>query len=1479
MHRTSVSAPFGRVARAALAALLLVSCSTDTPVDPGGGRPGLATLKVRPRFDASARLVPLVVNRVRVIVVRPPVDTLADEYSSFSATATQVSVSTTVLLNDVTENLSVSIELYSDLQRLFIGNSTVTVSAGGNSPVRDVPVDYFGPGSTLTSLTLAPRDTVVAGGGVFTFAVTAQNAQGAVPDFYVSWSASKGTITPAGLYAAPMVPGIDTIIVRSPATPTSPQGVVDSTTVTIAAPLQVLPVALSAGGDHTCQISNSITYCWGDNFDGAVGDGSNTDRYVPTPVSGGPFVAVSAGGFHSCALTAQGAALCWGDNAAGRLGDGSTNSSNTPVAVSGGHTFVQIAAAEQFTCALDPAGAAWCWGDNLTGQLGTGSTSNSSVPVPVSGGHRFNRITGGGMFATNINHACAIDLAGAAWCWGSNGSGQLGDGSQSGSPVPVAVSGGHGFVDIAAGGQSTCAIATDRTGYCWGDNFGQSLTSPTPVQGSFQFVNTGLSVVMGYSHVCARTTTVDWVCGGDNSLGQLGDGTAPTDQPTPVRPQGSHVFSTVATGVYHSCGIASTGTWCWGDNSLGQLGVGDLLTPEFDIPTLVVGPAAGIAVSAGNNQFDAPGATLPIPPAVVVRNAAGQGVRGVEVTFTVTGGGGTFIGGATTEIQVTNSSGAATASGWVLGPSAGTNTMTATVPGGGVVSGNPANFTATGQIAGAGKTWVGTTGNWNLASNWNPSGIPTTADDVIIPAGTNNSPTLNNSGAARSVTVNSGATLALGAFTLTVGGNVFADGPITGTGSVAINAAGQLRGSVPGLILSAPVTLNAVTVVTGSIIVTGTTGQLIVGDQAIDLSGNLTVQSGALLIMTGTAGQVSVGGNALFSGGNELTHLTAGYLFVRGNFTQVGTAGASPDSYHPSGSHYTILNGTSQTVSFGTAGDVPGSSHFQLLVWTGTGTLTLATDVYAHGDFSTTSGSAVTITGGPAAGGRLLSVGSLTTSGPTTLNNARLALKATTPTGLGLSNLTFQNMPNNLAQLTVSNPGLGTAFTFVNLAFNTTPVPPNGFYMDVIDPDGATNGVLTINMVSPTPPADPGALVRKTGGAIVFWPFAAGSFTWTGAVSSDWGVAGNWSPSTRVPSVSDNVTLVPNTNQPVLSTSVGVNNLTSTTGSILDLNGFVLAASGSVDLAGSITGTGTAGVTLTGTGAKTLQGTINAELLVVGSYALNGNLTVGGNLSVQGSFAVGAFTAQVGGSFATINTGVLDMRGAGTLDVTGDAIFTGGSTAGLLTSGTLVVAGAFDQLGVNNPQSFAADPGHLTVLSANPASITFSTPGPNGSHFGALSESLFGATFNLHSDVTVLGLLSGGDGFGGTLVGVSCPTVLTLRSFTVSGPLSLDCTQLVVDDPGGINGSLQGITFTNLPTDVTQLTIRHPGVAGGALTITGALTFVPLTTGATGATGFYIEAVDPDGSAVNLIVGPFTTNVTNGPSFQVAVPPVTINWP
>ena len=199
-------------------------------------------------------------------------------------------------------------------------------------------------------------------------------------------------------------------------------------------------VAVSAGDFHSCALTSAgMVKCWGNGDEGELGDGNGNRASVPVDVIGlgAGVTAVTSGGSHSCAVTSVGALKCWGYNVDGALGDGTTNSAAVPVDVVGlGSGVVAVSGGRWYSCAVTSAGAAKCWGDNGSGELGRGTYSSSVAPVGVAGlGSGVSAVAAGG------NHSCAVALAGVVKCWGNNGSGQLGDGTGMYSNVPVNVDG------------------------------------------------------------------------------------------------------------------------------------------------------------------------------------------------------------------------------------------------------------------------------------------------------------------------------------------------------------------------------------------------------------------------------------------------------------------------------------------------------------------------------------------------------------------------------------------------------------------------------------------------------------------------------------------------------------------------------------------------------------------------------------------------------------------------------------------------------------------------------------------------------------------------------------------------------------------------------------------------------------------------------------------------------------------------------
>jgi alpha-tubulin suppressor-like RCC1 family protein len=282
--------------------------------------------------------------------------------------------------------------------------------------------------------------------------------------------------------------------------------------------------AVSAGDLHTCALTTAGgVKCWGNNLYGALGDGSTTDSLTPVDVFGltSGVSAISAGRYHTCALTTTGGVKCWGG---AYLGDGTTTNSSTPVNVSGLTSGVKaISAGGSYSCALTTAGAMKCWGVNWYGQLGDGTTTNRLTPVDVSG-----LTSGVKSISAGEYHACAVTTSGGVRCWGENWFGQLGDGTTTSSSTPVNVSGlSSGVEAISAGIGHSCALTTAGGVKCWGDGYlgdGTATSSSTPVEVS-KLASGVQAISAGFGHSCALTTAGAMKCWGGNWYGQLGDGT------------------------------------------------------------------------------------------------------------------------------------------------------------------------------------------------------------------------------------------------------------------------------------------------------------------------------------------------------------------------------------------------------------------------------------------------------------------------------------------------------------------------------------------------------------------------------------------------------------------------------------------------------------------------------------------------------------------------------------------------------------------------------------------------------------------------------------------------------------------------------------------------------------------------------------------------------------------------------------------
>jgi alpha-tubulin suppressor-like RCC1 family protein len=416
-------------------------------------------------------------------------------------------------------------------------------------------------------------------------------------------------------------------------------------------------VKLSVSPQSGCGIrTDGKILCWGNNGDGQLGDGTKSLRSTPKEVSSGShrFVDLAIGHYHTCAIRADGVAMCWGANAEGSLGRGDTTDSTVPVEVSGEHKFTQIASGLSYSCGLRLDGVAMCWGINNHGQLGNGSTTTSLIPVEVGEDLAFVKIS-----AENA-HACGLRNDGTAMCWGLNWVNQLGDGTSTGRESPVPVIGLGKIAQISVGPESTCAIQADGMVYCWGRNNyyqlsdGTTTNRNTPVHvqnfsmldmqnrpykfaqdtvacstgriGTVQYHGSnGLMIcdganyvpaavstdkmffdnaifqsriTSGYDHVCLAREDGIAYCWGDNTKGQVGDGTSGNYKGTPTLVSNNIKFASIDGGAEHTCGLTPEGVaYCWGANEYGQLGDGTKTNKS--IPTLVTGDHKFMQLEAG----------------------------------------------------------------------------------------------------------------------------------------------------------------------------------------------------------------------------------------------------------------------------------------------------------------------------------------------------------------------------------------------------------------------------------------------------------------------------------------------------------------------------------------------------------------------------------------------------------------------------------------------------------------------------------------------------------------------------------------------------------------------------------------------------------------------------------------------------------------------------------------------------------------
>ncbi len=398
---------------------------------------------------------------------------------------------------------------------------------------------------------------------------------------------------------------------------------------------------ITAGERDSCAIgTDSRLYCWGNNTNSTLADGTTTQRSQPTLALGGfgtnfydSCPTETSGSYEycdgtdwktvggslatngttwskrdgglttqhaSCSIRNDGTLWCWGRDLNGRLGNGTTATDQpSPARVYSTEPWKQVSSGDNHICGIKNNGSAWCWGSDGNGQLGNGAgAANLEVPGSITGTDTWVKISGG------FFHTCAIKIDGTAWCWGSDASGQLGNGAPGNAISPSAVTGSSPWVDIEAGVASSCGIKNDGTAWCWGEDangeLGNGATtgqqiSPSQVSGT----GTWIKVTVGETHACGLKSDGTAWCWGTDTDGELGNDSVTGNQISPSQVSGTGSWIQIDAGHSHTCGVKADGTgWCWGDDTYGQLGNGATTGSQIS-PSQVSGTGSWLIILAG----------------------------------------------------------------------------------------------------------------------------------------------------------------------------------------------------------------------------------------------------------------------------------------------------------------------------------------------------------------------------------------------------------------------------------------------------------------------------------------------------------------------------------------------------------------------------------------------------------------------------------------------------------------------------------------------------------------------------------------------------------------------------------------------------------------------------------------------------------------------------------------------------------------
>jgi alpha-tubulin suppressor-like RCC1 family protein len=392
--------------------------------------------------------------------------------------------------------------------------------------------------------------------------------------------------------------------------------------LTLSAALAIPALTVASGsamaGTSAPGTASPTVLAWGRNTAGQLGDGTATSTSTPVKVhlpAGTKVTQVRAGCADTLALTARGHVLAWGSDSDGQLGDGRITDSATPVRVKlpRGTKITAIRAGCEHSLALTSKGQVLAWGYNHGGELGNGSTANSDVPVRV----RLPRHAKVTAVSAGQYFSLARTAKGQVLAWGDNDSGELGNGSTASSDVPVRVALPAGVRATAVSAEEETSLARTSGGglFGWGDNSlgqlgdGTTTSSDTPVSIPILVHGPSLghlvSLFGGCGHTVALFSSGEVLAWGSNVFGQLGDGTTTgSDTPVVVMLAASTKVAAISVGCATSYALTRNGHMlAWGLGAIGELGDGS--TTSSDMPVRVDLPSGWRASAVGSGPMAA----------------------------------------------------------------------------------------------------------------------------------------------------------------------------------------------------------------------------------------------------------------------------------------------------------------------------------------------------------------------------------------------------------------------------------------------------------------------------------------------------------------------------------------------------------------------------------------------------------------------------------------------------------------------------------------------------------------------------------------------------------------------------------------------------------------------------------------------------------------------------------------------------------